>query len=219
MRHRLALWAPAVLMAAGCVLTLGFRPQNGLPLRRALAEAVPRSLREFRARDVAQSRGEGPVGAFTDYVMRVYERPITDDPEATADLWFAVYVGYYDSQSGDRTIHSSRNALPGAGWDVLGSTTAVVDRRGQTVTVNRHVVQRDDARALVLYWYQGRGRVEQDEYVVKLDLVRDAAFRGRSEEALVRVVVPIVQSEQRSFELARILAADLVPMVFAALPQ
>ena len=45
--------------------------------------------------------------------------------------------------------------------------------------------------ALVYYWYQGRGREESSEYVVKWDLLKDAALYGRTEEALVRIVVPI----------------------------
>jgi hypothetical protein len=43
----------------------------------------------------------------------------------------------------------------------------------------------------VYYWYQGRGRVVASEYAVKLNLLRDAALEGHTEEALVRVVVPI----------------------------
>jgi hypothetical protein len=46
----------------------------------------------------------------------------------------------------------------------------------------------------VYYWYQGRGRVVASEYAVKWNLLRDAAFKGHTEEALVRVVVPVQAS-------------------------
>jgi hypothetical protein len=51
------------------------------------------------------------------------------------------------------------------------------------------------ARAVVYYWYQGRGRVEANEYMVKWDLVRDAVLRRRTDEALVRLVFPVGRDE------------------------
>ena len=59
------------------------------------------------------------------------------------------------------------------------------------VRVNQYLLQRGEDQALVLYWYQGRGRVEANEYRVKWDLLRDAALHRRSDEALVRIIVPI----------------------------
>ncbi len=86
--------------------------------------------------------------------------------------------------------------------------------------VNRYLLQNGDQRALVLYWYQGRGRVQASEYMVKWDLLRDAALRHRSDEALVRIVVPLVGTgvEEDSFALARSVAEELVPALNKALP-
>jgi EpsI family protein len=53
------------------------------------------------------------------------------------------------------------------------------------------VLKKGAATAVVYYWYQGRGRVVADEYAVKWNLLRDAALAGHTEEALVRVVVPV----------------------------
>jgi hypothetical protein len=70
----------------------------------------------------------------------------------------------------------------------------------------------------VLYWYQGRGRTEAGEYAVKWNLLRDAALRRRTEEALVRVIVPVTGSEDDAFRLAAHAAAASVPAVAGALP-
>jgi hypothetical protein len=62
---------------------------------------------------------------------------------------------------------------------------------------------------------------------VKWNLLRDAAIAGRSEEALVRVVVPIVDRSIAGEEgagldaaeaIARTAAAELIPSVARALP-
>ena len=85
--------------------------------------------------------------------------------------------------------------------------------------VNRYLLQKDDQRTVVLYWYQGRGRVRASEYVVKWDLLRDAALRKRSEEALVRIIVPITSSEEQSFGLAERVAAEVSPALDEARPS
>jgi EpsI family protein len=85
--------------------------------------------------------------------------------------------------------------------------------------VNRYLLQRGQERALVLYWYQGRGRIAANEYAVKFDLLKDAALSGRSEEALVRVMVPIRGAEEESLRLATTVAEAIVPAVYRALPE
>jgi EpsI family protein len=128
-------------------------------------------------------------------------------------------VGYYDSQTQGKTIHSPKNCLPGSGWEALASSEVNIDTPAGPVRVNRYLLQNNEAQALVLYWYQGRGRVESNEYVVKWDLLRDAALRQRSDEALVRVVVPVTDGEERAFQVAAQAASLLVPAVYGALPS
>jgi hypothetical protein len=70
----------------------------------------------------------------------------------------------------------------------------------------------------VLYWYQGRGRVESNEYRVKWNLLRDAALKNRSDEALVRIVVPAKTTVDAALREAADVAKVLVPAVAQALP-
>ncbi len=154
------------------------------------------------------------MAGFVDYLFRVYR-----DPDASVSgSWFSVYIGYYDQQTQGKTIHSPKNCLPGAGWEPLASETARVPTPGGEVQVNRYLLQRKDERALVFYWYQGRGRVQANEYVVKWDLLRDSALKRRSDEALVRVVVPVIETEDAAFDLATQVASILVSSVDTALP-
>ncbi|HSE46109.1 MAG TPA: EpsI family protein, partial [Gemmatimonadales bacterium] len=131
-----------------------------------------------------------------------------------------VYVGYYDHQTQGKTIHSPKNCLPGSGWEALEAAPIAVTTANGPVTVNRYLLQNKNQQALVFYWYQGRGRVAASEYQVKWELLRDAAVRGRSEEALVRVVVFLNDkvTESQAVDQASRVAADLVPAVFRSLP-
>lgn len=186
-----------------------------MPLREPLDSAVPAGIEGFVSSAIEISEGERAVAGMTHYVMRGYH---ASSAPATAAA-FTLYVGYYDSQTQGKTIHSPRNCLPGAGWEALAFEKAAVPLAAGSATVNRYIIQRGEQRALVLYWYQGRGRVEASEYRVKWDLLRDAALRGRSEEALVRIVVPIRDSERASFDMAAKVARTVIPAVAQALPS
>lgn len=210
-------WIPVVVLSVGALLaTLGVRAQRSLPLRAALGPTVPAELAGYRGRDGVLSDAEARAAGVSDYLLRIFDQT---DTTGTGPRSFFVYVGYYDRQTQGRTIHSPKNCLPGAGWEPLANQVAHVATAGDTVQVNRYLLQNGNQRALVLYWYQGRGRVAHNEFAVKWDLLRDAALRRRSEEALVRVVVFVgTTSEADAHALAVRAASQLVPAVRAALP-
>ena len=215
--NRFRAWVPATILAVGVLLLQGAGRQHRMELRAPLDETIPLRLVEMAGRDTTIAREEVAVVGMTSYVLRRYG---TDLETLGAD--FSLYVGYYDSQTQGRTIHSPKNCLPGAGWEPVSSGTAVIATVDGPVTVNRYVIQNGTSRAIVLYWYQGRGRVAASEYAVKWDLLRDAALRGRTEEALVRVAVPVdgkEDGESAAFDLAARVAGSVIPSVFLALPE
>ena len=218
---RVFAWVPAGLLMAGIILVQGGTRQQRTPLAESLDTAIPSRIDGLDSEDLAVSPEEQAVAGMSSFVYRVYRRnPGTDDAvEGRGSTAFSLYIGYYESQAQGRTIHSPRNCLPGAGWEPLTSTTALIPMPGGDVAVNRYVLQNGSERLLALYWYQGRGRVEADEYRVKWDLLRDAALRGRTEEALVRILVPIRGTEDEAFETARKVAATVLPAVDRALPD
>ena len=137
---------------------------------------------------------------MSDYVARVYWRP-------DSTVAFTTYVGYYDRQTQGKTMHSPRNCLPGAGWEILKADTGSIVANGVRHVVNKYTLKNGVTQALVLYWYQGRGRIVANEYAVKWNLLKDAAFEGHTEEALVRLVIPLERSAvQKPGDLERAFA-------------
>jgi EpsI family protein len=128
---------------------------------------------------------------------------------------FTTFVSYYDKQTQGKTIHSPRNCLPGAGWEVVSGGLHDVSSSSGVVAVNRFLLRNGASTAVAYYWYQGRGRVTANEYRVKWNLLRDAALHGRTEEALVRLVVPVRStSAAPSSVRSAIEAADVQAMPF-----
>lgn len=207
------LWIPAWVMGLGAVFTVGVDHQRAMPLEAPLDSVMPGEFEGLAGHDITLSDMEVRVAGVSDYLMRNYTGALNEGP-ATLSL----YIGYYDRQTQGKTIHSPKNCLPGAGWEALASTGATIETDAGPVQVNRYVLQKGSQRALVLYWYQGRGRVQANEYVVKWDLLRDAATRQRTEEALVRLVVPFDTDEDRAFQLAARAAGVVISKLTLALP-
>jgi EpsI family protein len=203
-------YLPAGILGVGCLLLgAGHTQQTPSPLSAPLA-TLPTQLEGYRGADRTISDAERRVAGVSSYLFRGFERDST--------IAFSVYVGYYDRQVQGKTIHSPKNCLPGAGWEVVSAREEELQVGSRRVPVNRYTLVNSGNKAVVYYWYQGRGRVESNEYRVKLQLLRDSALRGRSEEALVRVVVPVLGTEADAAELARRVSARLVPEMFRVLP-
>jgi EpsI family protein len=202
-------FVPALVFLAGTGLISGVRPRVAVP------PAVP--LRTLSAEIAGYSSEERVIGeeelrvaGVSDYVMRVYRRDSTTS--------MSVYVGYYDRQARGQTIHSPKNCLPGAGWEIITAGRVTAGDGADGRRINRFILGNGAERAVVYYWYQGRGRIEADEYLVKWNLLRDAALTGRTEEALVRIVVPVQEPAGATpSELDRIYAdADVLANAMAA---
>lgn len=217
----LRLFAPAALLAAGCLLNFGVRSQHAAPLERPL-RSIPIVLAGQAGDERTMSEAERAALGASDYLFRVF------GPDSAPT--FSVFVGYFENQTTGRTIHSPRNCLPGAGWQVVESGTTQVSMAGSATTVNRYLLANGPSQAIVYYWYQGRGRVAHNEYRVKWDLLRDAVVRRRSEEALVRIVVPIPAAPGYTTEawrrrvdaaerVAQQAAREMLPLVDAVLPR
>ena len=180
---------PAAVLFMGCAFVLRARSQGAMPLVAPLDQVLA-SVPGYRVQRQQLSDDERRVAGMSQYVARVYYR---DTVPA-----FSTFVSYYERQTQGKTIHSPRNCLPGAGWEILSGEPAVVRMDGVNRTLNRYILKNGRASAVVYYWYQGRGRVVANEYRVKWNLLRDAALAGHTEEALVRVVVPVRANDTKS---------------------
>lgn len=124
----------------------------------------------------------------SDYLLRDFRK--SDGQSAN------LYVGYYATQRTGATYHSPLNCLPGSGWTLSepGKATIALPN-GSSFVANKYVIQNGDYKSLMVYWYEGRGRNVASEYWGKIYTVFDSVRLRRSDGAMVRVTVPIHDSE------------------------
>jgi EpsI family protein len=146
----------------------------------------------------------------SDYLLRDFRKP--NGPVAN------LYVGYYATQRSGASYHSPLNCLPGSGWILSEPGKATVSLPdGSSFTANKYVIQNGDYKSMMVYWYQGRGRNVASEYWGKIYTVFDSVKLRRSNGAMVRVTVPIgnseVDAEKSAIEFASAASAVLPEFV------
>lgn len=117
------------------------------------------------------------------------------------------YVAYYASQRKGESAHSPRTCIPGGGWEMKGLAeheVAGVNINGIPLRVNRAIIQLGEQRQLVYYWFQQRGRIITNEYLVKWFIFWDALTRNRSDGSLVRIITPLAPGESEASGDARL---------------
>ncbi len=154
-----------------------YRPLDGFPKQLGPWQMVEQGVMEQEVKDVLRA---------DDYITREY----SSGPEQFANL----FVAFFKSQRAGQTPHSPKNCLPGSGWVwTISDTIAVrVPGRAAPMEINRYLVSKGESRSLVLYWYQSRDRVVASEYKAAAFVAWDAIRYNRTDTALVRVVVPVI---------------------------
>ena len=116
------------------------------------------------------------------------------------------------------SVHSPRSCIPGGGWEIQSLdqvTVPGVTVSGEPLRVNRVQIQKGNIRHLTYYWFQQRGRVLTNEYLVKWYIFQDALTRRRTDGSLVRLTTllppgePVENAEARLEEMARLVTGQL----------
>jgi EpsI family protein len=172
----------AIVLSGGLYAVRAQGPDRTVA-RQPLA-GLPCSLDAWRCvSDTPLDKDVLAVVGVDDYLNRTYA--------TTSGGVIGLYIGYYASQRTGDSIHSPQNCLPGSGWQPISAERTTIDAGGTTLPVNRYVVEKGLNRQVVVYWYQGRGRVVANEYTNKFWLMVDQARLHRSNGSLVRVVAPV----------------------------
>lgn len=157
----------------------------------------------------------------TDYLICEFKSPSQPVPAG-------VYVGYHASQvgtedGGETRIHPPAHCLPGAGWNIIASEDVRLDipgLPGGPQPVKRVIIAKGDARQVVYYWYQERGRVIADDWKKIVSLFWDRARMSRTDGALVRFTLPVVRGDEAKADASfQDLAKHIVPLLPAYVPN
>jgi exosortase D (VPLPA-CTERM-specific) len=153
---------------------------------------------------------------FDDYIMNDYM--------SAQGKTVNFYSAYYASQRKGASAHSPRSCIPGGGWRITSFETqpvSGVNVSGQPLVVNRLVIAKGEVKQLVYYWFQQRGRIITNEYMVKWYLFQDALTRNRTDGAMMRLTTLVDQNDSLEEADKRLsdFAAKISPLVTEYAPD
>lgn len=191
LRSAAARWVTLLLIAQAALLYSSIRPE-AVPPAPPLA-MLPKTLGAWTMTQegVVEPEIRDMLNA-DDLLDRIYV-------DSSARAGASLFVAAFRSQRNGKAPHSPKNCLPGSGWTPMNSSELPIDvGRGAPIVVNRYIVAHGDDREVVLYWYQSRDRAVANEYKAKFWVMADAIRLNRTDTALVRVVVPIVDHDEQA---------------------
>lgn len=207
-------WLLLTVLLTGGVFINWFQQRGEAEVSRKPLAQLPEKLGDWRQKGDEMRFGEATESILrvSDYTQRYYSAP----DGRIANL----YVGYYVSQRTGITYHSPQNCLPGAGWVMREPQRVEIKTpAGKTFTANRYRIENGTYDEIMIYWYQGRGRIEASEYRDKLNTVWDSAVRRRSDGAFVRVMTSVGGDEQSATRAALDLSARLADTLSEFVPE
>lgn len=154
----------------------------------------------------------------TDYFLANYTKQ--DSPPIN------LYVAYYDQQKKGVGIHSPKSCIPGGGWEIASLNKYQVkgvplsSRTGDFI-VNRAIIQKASHRSAVYYWFEQRGRIVSNEFLIRWYIFVDSIFKNRSDGALVRVSIPMANDADthQTDLLADQFIQEFYPMLIHYIPN
>jgi EpsI family protein len=89
------------------------------------------------------------------------------------------------------------------------------------IAVNRVVIERGDLKQVVYYWFDQRGRVLTNEYLVKWYIFWDSLTRNRTDGAMLRLTTPVLagQTEADADRALEDFARAVVPALRPYIPS
>jgi EpsI family protein len=183
----------SVVLLGQAGMFYGFSRKENIPSRLPLADFTLTGTPWKSVQDIELTQDELDVLQADDILQREYQNQ-TSNREAS------LFVAFFDTQKTGKAPHSPKNCLPAAGYVPMQSSIVDISVPGeaQPVQVNRYIVARGENQSVVLYWYQSHNRTIASEYWAKLYTIADSIRYNRSDTALVRVVVPVVNGDTDS---------------------
>jgi exosortase D (VPLPA-CTERM-specific) len=193
LRRGLAVAPSAALIAAALTTTALAAAWLAVPTR-PLVEVerepfglFPLRLGEWTGRPEPLAPTIEQVLAADDYVNMDFLHPAEAAP-------VSLFAAYYRTQSGGAGIHSPEVCLPADGWEIFAIEpveVALSGAAGDSIPLNRAVIQKGLDKQLVYYWFESGGERSTNDMLLKLRSIAATLTRGRTDAALVRVVTPI----------------------------
>ena len=209
-------WLPSILamvvLLAAVYLANNLSSQQQLRLSMELASVAPKAA-GYQVADSLEA------GFYKDPNAEIQLSRTYSSAEAAP---VEIYVGFRGKQQGEKKLGSPKLHIP-YGWNYVWIEPVELPATGANASLDANwmLMQGNNMRYLVLYWYQVGDSTFSGELKKRLALVRNTIFHRRSDGAVVRLAMPLPDLDKLDHAKSRLagFAAELYPNLLRVLPQ
>ncbi|HEY3266712.1 MAG TPA: EpsI family protein [Armatimonadota bacterium] len=167
-------------------------------------KGLPRQVGEWSGKDGELDQMSLDLLKPDDYLWRMYQ-----DPRGVP-LDFLVVYGHLK-----QTFHSPGFCLPGGGWQISAKSETPVNSDGLPMQMNVFDISREyqgqTLKQVVLYCFMQGDHATPSIYAHNWNLLKARVQRKRATGALVRVIVPVVTTEEAAVAEAKYFIIRIYP--------
>jgi EpsI family protein len=173
----------------------------------------PRHIGEWFGTEEYLDREIIAVSGVDDYFLCNYR---TSDSPA-----IQLYIGFYQSQREGDLIHSPKNCMPGAGWNIVQTSLENLEiSHPHNAKAIKLILQKSDQNQIMLYWFQCGGRIISSEYMQKIYMIADSVTRHRTDGAFVRLISNVTDNDEtRTLNSLKEFIGVLMPILYEYIPS
>ena len=204
----------AAVITLSAVLAWQALPQRGqAEIDRDSFALFPRQLGEWQQSGPRQMLSPG-----IERVLGADDYHQIDLRRSASEPSVELFMAWYEDQS-NGGVHSPEICLPGGGWEIAWLERTDMSEQLQVAdfNINRAIIQKDETRMMVYYWFEQKGRHIAWDFAAKFYLMIDGITTGRTDGALVRLTTRIDADETDEAAEARLF--DVVRNLEGPLPR
>lgn len=221
---RLSLVQPSAALVTAAVVTVmavgawQFLPQRTVaPVERLSFDSFPRQIGAWE-----QVGPEEVLTASVEESLGADEYHSVSFVEDGSRVPVGFFSAWYEDQS-KGGVHSPEICLPGSGWEIAWLQRVDISAQLGLDTpfrINRAIIQNGEARMMVYYWFDQKGRKIAWDFAAKMYLLVDGVTTGRKDGALVRLTTMILPEESDADAAARLdrMMTELLPVLPRYIP-
>ena len=194
-----------VAFAFGLTLVVAQAATPAAPPRPPALTSLPFAIDGLAGETAPPLEPEIAAGLAADQYVRRYYRGAGRDIEMD--------IAYYGQPKVGANMHSPLNCLPGNGWKVTHAAERVISTTIGPVTIQELIVELDQTKYALSYWFQSRYRIVPGELSARLHLLGDAIRRRPADAGIVRVMTPFTGTGQAERESLAMFASRLIPEI------
>jgi EpsI family protein len=150
--------------------------------RLTLAEAVA---------NIKGWRSEGPVPLDRNIVDSLELDDYVNGNFSNGRQTVSLYIGYYLTSKKVGAAHSPLVCFPGQGWVLSDSQNQSLSIGEEKLKFSKMLASIGARKELLIYWFQAYNRTSPGTFLQKLNTLWSKFRNGRTDNAFVRVTVPI----------------------------